>query len=117
MKKKLVIGLGFVVLIVVFFVLNSSSTDSVVTENIKEFNVEAFRFGYGPDVIRVSQGDSVKIVVNNTEGLHGIRIPEFGVAGMESVEFVADKKGEFVWYCNNYCGEGHTAMQGKLIVE
>jgi len=112
------IGVGAIVLMVVaFFAFSSSSTEAIIVDNIKEFNIEAFRFGYSPDIIRIKQGDNVRIIVDNTDGLHGLRIAEFGVAGMDSVEFIADKKGEFIWYCNNYCGESHTAMRGKLIVE
>jgi len=31
-------------------------------------------------------------------------------------EFVADKVGEFNFFCNVYCGEGHSEMGGKLVV-
>lgn len=116
MNKKILVGIGILVLVLIVFIF-LGFTRKVVSEDVKEFNIEAFRFGYSLDVIRVKQGDKVKIVVDNIEGIHGIRLSEFDVAGMESVEFVADKKGEFIWYCNNYCGEGHTSMQGKLIVE
>lgn len=118
MNKKLMIGLGVVVLVaVVFFIFSSPIAEVAVSGDVTEFSVEAFRFGYSPDVVRVKLGDSVKIVVNNTDFVHGIRFPELGVAGMDSVEFVADTKGEFIWYCNNFCGEGHTSMSGMLIVE
>lgn len=123
MNKKFMIGSGIVVLVVVaFFIFSSSATEVVVSKdvvsgNVKEFSVEAFRFGYSPDVVRVKQGDSVRLVVDNLDFVHGIRIPDLGVAGMDSVEFVANEKGEFVWYCNNFCGEGHMAMSGMLIVE
>ena len=34
----------------------------------------------------------------------------------EIVEFVADKRGTFEFYCSVYCGEGHSEMEGTLIV-
>jgi heme/copper-type cytochrome/quinol oxidase subunit 2 len=34
-----------------------------------------------------------------------------------TVEFVADKKGEFKWRCGRPCGDGCAKLTGKLIVE
>ena len=59
----------------------------------------------------------VKINIDNTDTLHGIRIPDLGIRGDETLEFTADKAGEFTWYCTNMCGSGHMQMQGKLIVK
>jgi heme/copper-type cytochrome/quinol oxidase subunit 2 len=33
-----------------------------------------------------------------------------------TVEFVADRAGTFDITCSEYCGTGHRAMKGKLIV-
>ena len=35
----------------------------------------------------------MKLIINNADTPHGIRIPELGVSGVESLEFVADKIG------------------------
>lgn len=85
--------------------------------NIKEFTVSAFRFGYSPDVIEVSKGDKVRINIDNTDTIHGIRIPDLNLKGNNTIDFTADKEGEFNWYCNNMCGEGHRQMGGKLIIK
>lgn len=82
----------------------------------KEFNVKAFRFGYEPNSITLNEGDKVKIIINNTDTLHGMTIPQLGISGDNVIEFVADKKGEFDWYCNVFCGKGHGSMGGRLIV-
>ncbi len=100
-----------------------SATGNVVldtttqTGEVKEFNVKAFRFGYTPDEIIVNKGDRVKIIIDNTDTLHGMRIPKLEINGNDVIEFVADQAGEFVWYCNNMCGTGHREMSGKLIVK
>lgn len=86
-------------------------------EKVREFEVKAFRFGYTPEKIVVNEGDKVKIIIDNTDTTHGIRIPELGVAGDDTVEFVATEAGEFSWSCNNYCGPGHGKMGGKLVVQ
>ena len=85
--------------------------------NIKEFRIRAFRFGYSPDTIIINKGDRVRIIIENTDVTHGITIPELNVAGENIVEFIADREGEFTWYCFIYCGPGHPEMSGKLIVK
>jgi len=91
--------------------------NTLLRNEVKEFKIDAFRFGYNPNLITIKKGDRVRLSINNTDTKHGIRIPDLGISGNESLEFVADKSGEFNWYCNNYCGDGHSRMQGKLIVE
>jgi cytochrome c oxidase subunit 2 len=85
--------------------------------SVKEFTLNATRFQYSPETITVSKGDRVRIRINNIDALHGIRIPEFGVGDKEKVEFIADKTGEFDFYCTVFCGSGHNEMKGKLVVQ
>ena len=73
--------------------------------------------------LRVQEGDRVRIEFTSTKGFHDWRADEFNVAttqvkdgGSTSVEFVANKKGVFEYYCG--IGQ-HRAngMKGKLVVE
>lgn len=56
----------------------------------------------------VKKGDTVRVKVKNTKGTHDFKIDEFNVAldtpeGQEvMVEFVADKVGDFEYYCSKY---------------
>jgi len=84
---------------------------------IREINVRAFKFGYEPNIIEATKGEKIKINIENVDVLHGIRIPDLGLRGDEVLEFTANQTGEFIWYCNNFCGEEHRSMQGKLIVK
>ena len=115
MKKILIITLIVVLMGLAIFKFTGNSVKD--NEEIKEFNVKAFRFGYSPDVIEVNKGDKVRINIENTDTLHGIRIPDFGIKGNENLEFEANKSGEFTWYCTNMCGSQHKEMQGRLIVK
>jgi cytochrome c oxidase subunit 2 len=123
MRNRILIGLGIVIVVAIFIIVNydESSSCSDVTgcsiENVVEFNIEAFRFGYTPNVIRVNQGDNVKLNIDNVDTPHGIRIPELGVSGENTVEFTANEKGEFTWRCLIPCGQGHMVMNGTIIVE
>ena len=93
------------------------------TPGVKEFELIARQWEFEPNTIIVSKGDLVKIKIKNIDVAHGIAIKEFGVsekfnAGEEvSFEFIADKVGEFAFYCNVLCGPGHSTMNGKLIVK
>ena len=54
---------------------------------------------------------------------HGFSLLDFNVnenlePGKEiTVEFIADKKGTFTFYCSVPCGANHKEMKGKLIVK
>ena len=41
-------------------------------------------------------------------------IPKMGETVI--VEFVADRAGTFNFTCAEYCGTGHAAMKGRLVV-
>lgn len=118
MKKHIVITCIVIILAIAGIFAAKSFTGNVVAQSdAKEFTVNAFRFGYTPDTITVNKGDKVKIIINNTDTLHGIRIPDLNLKGNDLIEFTADKTGEFDWYCAVYCGEEHMKMKGKLIVK
>ncbi len=91
--------------------------------NIKTFEVEGKPFEFSMKEIRVKEGDRVRVFFNNTEGFHDWGIDEFNArtkqlqAGEnDSVEFVADKKGTFEYYCS-VGNHRQMGMVGNLIVE
>lgn len=113
----------FIVGTALILLLSGCSAQSITgkaverADDTKEISIEAFQFGYTPDVINIKKGEKVRISIDNTDVMHGIRIPDLGVRGNETIEFSADKTGEFIWYCNVFCGEGHMSMKGKIIVK
>ena len=102
----------------------SNQTDSKVeNSNIKEFVVEGSNFKFLPNKIKVKRGDKVRITFKNTGGYHDFNIDEFNLKTQiintdqqETVEFMANKSGEFEYYCSvgNHRDLG---MTGRLIVE
>jgi len=72
--------------------------------------------------LRVQQGDKVRIEFTSTKGFHDWVVDKFDVAtervrdgGSTFVEFVAENKGTFEYYCS--VGEHRTTgMKGNLIV-
>jgi plastocyanin len=94
--------------------------------SVKEITVRAFQFGYDPETIEVNVGDTVRISAYTSDAPHGFALPEFGfdlgIASTDpnnpdTAEFVADKAGEYRFYCSIPCGKGHKGMSGKLIVK
>lgn len=99
------------------------TTNPASTNNIKEFVITAKQFAYSPLEIKVKQGDNVRFRITSMDVTHGFAIPEYNInskldPNVETiVNFVADKKGTFTFFCNIPCGEGHKDMKGTLIVE
>lgn len=90
--------------------------------SVKEFNIVAKKWSFEPAVIEINKGDLVKLNINSVDVVHGFAISEFGInenlspEKTTTVEFTADKTGEFTFFCSVYCGSGHNDMEGKLIV-
>lgn len=115
MEKSTYIGLGICITIIVVGLVLFNSEDK--TETTRTIQIDAKWFDFNPNEIRLKQGEDVTIQINNLDATHGINIPKLGIRGDNIVRFRFDKKGEFEFYCNNFCGEGHSDMIGKIIVE
>lgn len=98
-------------------------TESGAMGGVKEFRVEAFQFSFDPDTIEVNQGDKVKITLTTRDVGHGFALRAYNIneainPGQSTVvEFTADQKGTFPFFCSVPCGAGHQAMKGTLIVK
>ena len=101
----------------------TTTTTTITTNPVKEFTITAKSWAFDPAVITVKQGDKVKLTIKSIDVTHGFALTDFNIKvdltpnKEETVEFIADKKGEFTFFCSVMCGEGHRDMTGKLIVE
>ena len=100
----------------------NSPVSATSQSGVKEFTMTAKKFDFSPASITVSEGDRVKLTINNLDVPHGFAIDELGIkkdlpVGTSIVEFTAIKKGNFRFYCSLFCGQGHKEMEGKLTVE
>jgi len=123
----LILFIAIFLVVGLFFVFNSNSPNDKKGKiskglNVKEFNLIAKQFEFVPGVIKVNEGDKVILHIESIDVEHGIGIFQFGVnkilpVGQNvTVEFVANKKGTYYFFCTVYCGVGHGNMRGKLIV-
>ncbi len=90
----------------------------VVSEGRPIFSKEA------NNKIRVKQGELITLRLSSMDVVHGFKLSEYNLSEtippgeIKTLEFVADKSGEFEFYCNvRSCGPGHLEMKGTLIVE
>ena len=95
------------------------------SESIEPRTVEivAKRFSFEPARVEVTEGERVRLVITSGDGVHGAEIKKFKVhkkvprgGDPVTIEFVASAAGEFPILCSEYCGEGHEAMKGMLVV-
>lgn len=91
--------------------------------SVKTFNVTGENFSFTPKEMRVKEGDTVKVVFTSKNGIHDWMLDEFNartksVSTNESdtVQFVANKKGTFEYYCSVGAHRAN-GMVGSLIVE
>ncbi|MCK9626821.1 MAG: hypothetical protein PHH17_00010 [Candidatus Pacebacteria bacterium] len=127
MNKKLIISFVVVFFVIIggFFFFSGNNLEVNNTENsieqenlenfpVKEFSIESYseiidgnfspRFSLSE--INVQKGDLVRIKIMTTSGMHDFKIDEFNVFSETPVnqevvvEFIADKAGEFVYYCS-----------------
>lgn len=92
---------------------------------LRSFTIQAKQFEYSPAIIRVQQGDRVKITLEAEDVTHGLFLDAYGVTleasphqeKESSVEFVADRTGTFRFHCSITCGPMHPFMTGEFIVD
>lgn len=119
-KKLVIVGIVVIFILAILFVFNFKGNISgfVVGKGVdREITVDAKMFEFNPSVIKVKEGERIRLKVNSLDVEHSIYIPELEIHAHGEEVFVADKKGEFEFFCHSYCGSGHEAMKGVLIVE
>jgi plastocyanin len=95
----------------------------VSTTVVHEVVVNGSSFAFDPKEIRVPEGTRVRVVFNNQGGMHDFVIDEFNArtkvlpsGQSETIEFVANKKGSFEYYCS-VGTHREMGMKGTLVVE
>lgn len=88
-----------------------------------EIQMTAKKYEFNPSVVTVKKGERVKLIITATDRDHGFKLDAFKInqhlkkGEPATVEFTADKAGEFPFECSVICGLGHHRMKGKLVVE
>lgn len=89
----------------------------------KVVKMEAKKFVYTPNRIVLKQGQPVTLEITAIDFTHGFNIPEWKIrsdlmAGQVTrIQLKPETVGEFDFLCDNFCGDGHEGMSGKIVVE
>jgi cytochrome c oxidase subunit 2 len=86
-----------------------------------------WKFAYpgGPnavDVLRVPQGRPVRLLITSRDVIHSFFVPALRIkqdalpGRYTQAWFNADRPGRYEIFCAEYCGLGHSAMLGELVV-
>ena len=93
------------------------------TAALHEFKITPRKYEFGSSSLRVKKGNHVRLVIAALDHDHGFRLDEFNInkkierGKTVTVEFTANKAGNFALRCSNSCGLGHGGMKGTLVVE
>jgi len=86
-------------------------------------HITARKFEYNLRALTLKKGVPVIIEVTALDRVHGFNLPEFGVRAdavpgkVTRIRFTPTKTGEFVFFCDVFCGDGHEEMSGVLTVK
>ena len=85
------------------------------------------RSHFRPDVVNVTQGDTVRFHITNLEqtpdATHGFGLGQYNVnlslepGRTADVTIVADRAGTFPYYCTEFCSALHLEMAGYILVK
>jgi cytochrome c oxidase subunit 2 len=110
-----------IILFGAFFSLSSAAVNLSASEP-KTFEITAQKFSYEPERIEINEGDQVILNITAVGTKHGVGIKVYNIDEILpkdetiTIEFIADKKGEFTIQCTKFCGWGHFGMQAVLVV-
>jgi cytochrome c oxidase subunit 2 len=78
---------------------------------------------FNPNKIEIPAGSTLTFYVTSTDVQHGFRLMETNInmqivpGQVSKLTARFDKPGEYKFICTEYCGAGHAAMSGSLIVK
>lgn len=82
----------------------------------------ASRFVFTPSVINIKAGESVVLEVKSLDFTHGMNFPDLNrrvdllPGRVTRIELPPQREGTYAFLCDNFCGDGHEEMNGKLVV-
>lgn len=82
----------------------------------------AKKFVFTPEKIEVKAGQRLQLELSTLDFAHGFSLPDLKLrADLVPDQIVRlnlrfDKPGDYVFLCDNYCGDGHEDMFGRFLV-
>ena len=88
----------------------------------KVIKISAKRFDYTPGNLTLKKGQPVVFELSTRDVMMGFNLPDFGLRGdvvpekVTRVQFIPDKTGKFIFFCDIFCGTGHEEIHGSITV-
>jgi cytochrome c oxidase subunit II len=85
--------------------------------------IVAQRFHYTPGEFRVKAGQAIVLEFTSLDFVHGFNMPDLKVRAdlppgrVTRVEVAPAPPGTYDFVCDNFCGDRHEEMHGRMIVE
>ena len=79
-------------------------------------------WAFAPNTIEVPAGSTVTFLTTSRDVLHGLKILDTNInvmlipGQMSEVTHTFEEPGEYLMVCHEYCGSGHQAMFGRVVV-
>ena len=95
----------------------------VTDEEVVDISIIMRQFEFDPDPLILPLGKKIRLTITSEDVAHGFAVAEYGLneklegGETKTIEFTADKAGTFMIRCSVFCGSGHSAMKGNLIVK
>jgi cytochrome c oxidase subunit 2 len=93
-----------------------------IDDNLYEVYIVAHMWAFDPEEIEIPAGSTVDFYLTAKDVVHGFHINEKGVNMMavpgtiNKITTRFDSPGVYRFVCNEFCGQGHQNMMGKIIV-
>jgi cytochrome c oxidase subunit II len=93
------------------------------TEDVQVVKIVAQRFHYTPGEFRVKAGRPIVLEFTALDFVHGFNMPDLKVRAdlipgkFTRVRLPAAGPGTYDFVCDNFCGDQHEEMHGRMIVE
>ena len=82
----------------------------------------AQRFHYTPNEFQVKAGQPVVLEFTSLDFVHGFHMPDLKLRAdlppgiVTRVTFTVGKPGVYDFLCDNFCGDNHEEMHGRMVV-
>ena len=100
----------------------SAFTFAIAQSPERTIKVVAKKFVFTPAKIQLKKGVPVVLEFTTLDVLMGFNAPDFGIRTdifpktPSSIRFTPNKTGEFTFFCDVFCGNGHEEMTGTILV-
>ena len=101
----------------------NTTAQAKTTAKERVIKIQAKKFVYTPNKIVLKLGEPVVLEFTSVDFTHGFNIPDMKIRAdlppgkITRVKLTPDKVGEYEFLCDNFCGDGHEGMSGKMTVK